>query len=208
VTPLAQLAWDDGVLRTSVPGLPPLAWTRPAKLAEARLALVSPPATLELATGADLLTAAFAVLPFACEPLPEPVFGDAVTSAARTAFACFMGVGGSDDFRVLRGEPDDFLVCARRAGSTWTVSAFCVSATTLTVRFEDLWAQTPADLRAYDYRVAVMRDPHAKDAPESQSAGVVRETLQGVAPDARICLDIARDGGFTMTCSPSSEASL
>ena len=57
-------------------------------------------------------------------------------------------------------------------------------------------------MRAYSYLVAVTRDPHAKDSAESQTLGVVRETLQGVAPDARICLDLARSGGFTLTFTP------
>lgn len=205
MTALAQLAWDDGVLRTSGPDIPPHAWTRPAALAEARLALVPPPETLELEDGADLLTAAFAVLPFAYGPFPAPVFGEAVTPAAQEAFAVFMGPEDADAFRVLRGEPDDFLICARRSGASWTVAAFSVDATTLTVRFEDLWTQLPEELRAFDYQVAVVRDPHAKDSSESQTARVVHETLQGVAPDARICLDVSRDGGFTLTFSPVPE---
>ena len=205
MTALAQLTWDDGVLRTSGPDIPPHAWTRPAALAEARLALVPPPADLVLADGGDLLTAAFTVLPFARGSLPAPVFGDAVTTAARAAFAVFMASGdGADAFRVLRGEPDDFLVCARRTGAIWTVVAFCVAPTTLTVRFEDLWMQTPETLRGYDYQVSVVRDPHAKDTAESQALGVVHETLQGVAPDARICLDLARNGGFTLTFTPET----
>ena len=204
MTALAQLTWDDGVLRTSGPDLPPHAWTRPAALAEARLALVPPPADLVFADGGDLLTAAFAVLPFVRGPLPAPVFGDAVTSAARAALEVFMAYEGADAFRVLRGEPDDFLVCARRTGAVWTAAAFCVAPTTLTVRFEDLWVQMPETLRAYDYQVSVVRDPHAKDAAESQASGVVREKLQSVAPDARICLDLARNGGFTLTFTPET----
>ena len=202
MTALAQLTWDDGVLWTSGPDIPPHSWTRPAALAEARLALVSAPEVLDLADGADVLTAAFAVLPFVREPLPAPAFGDDVTPAARAAFAVFMAPEGADAFRVLRGEPDDFLVCARRTGAVWTVAAFCVAPTTLTVRFEDLWMQMPEAMRAYSYQVAVTRDPHAKDSAESQTLGVVRETLQGVAPDARICLDLARSGGFTLTFTP------
>lgn len=204
MTALAQLTWDDGVLRTSGPDIPPHAWTRPAALAEARLALLPSPDELVLADGGDLLTAAFTVLPFVRGPLPAPVFGDAVTPAARAAFAVFMAPEGADAFRVLRGEPDDFLVCACRTGAIWTVAAFCVAPTTLTVRFEDLWMQMPETLRAYDYQVSVVRDPHAKDTADSQTLGVVRETLEGVAPDARICLDLARNGGFTLTFTPET----
>jgi len=205
--PIGKLAWDDGVLKASSPNLPALTWTRPADLAEARLEIDPPVAALDLADGGDLLTAAFAVVPFVREPLPKPSFGDGVTVAAREAFAVFTGQNAAsqraDAFRVLRGEPDDFLVCARRYKDVWKVGAFVVAATTLTVRFEDLWSQLPKTAERYvNYLVEVVRDPHAKDAPEAQAAGVVRETLTDVAPDARICLDVAAGGGFTITFWP------
>ncbi|MGN0847185.1 MAG: glycoside hydrolase family 97 C-terminal domain-containing protein [Kiritimatiellia bacterium] len=205
--PVCQLAWRDGVLRASGPGIPPREWTRPADLAAARLALLPPVAELTLEGGGDLLTAAFRVVPFVRGPLPEPAFGAGVTAAARAAFAVFTGAAaGGDDFRVLRGEPQEFLVCARRSGGVWTVGAFGVAPMTLTVRFEDLWHWLPGGLRRTEYAVNVVRDPHAKDAPEARAAGVVRQTLEGVAPDARICLDLARGGGFTLEFVPSREA--
>lgn len=204
---LAKLTWDDGVLKASSPNLPTLSWTRPADLAESRLEFEPPVDALELADGADLLTAAFSVVPFVREPLPRPVYGKGVTEAARAAFDVYTGQNASsqraDAFRVLRGEPDDFLVCARRYKDVWKVGAFAVEPTTLTVRFEDLWNQLPKTAPKYtDYLVEVVRDPHAKDAPEAQTAGVLRETLTGVAPDARICLDVAKGGGFTLTFWP------
>ena len=199
-----QVAWHDGVLWTSGLGVPDRMWARPADLAAARLALLPPPDALPLAEGADLLAAAFAVVPFARGPLPPPAFGPGVTAAARAAFSLF-----TDEARgtlcVLRGEPDDFLVCARRAGAVWTVGAFTVAPTTLTVRVEDLWERLPEAARAFDYRMDVVRDPHAKDTAADRAAGVVRETRTGVAPDARICLDLARGGGFTLTLTPTTE---
>ncbi len=199
-----QISWEDGRLRTSGPGVPDRAWARPADLAAARLALLPPPDALPLTSGEDLLAAAFAVVPFARGPLPPPAFGPGVTAAARAAFSLF-----TDEARgalcVLRGEPGDFLVCARRAGPVWTVGAFTAAPTTLTVRVEDLWERLPDDARAFDYRVDVVRDPHVKDAAADQAAGVVRETLAGVAPDARICLDLVRGGGFTLTLTPTAE---
>ena len=182
-------------------------WTRPAELAAARLALAPALDELILMTGRDLLAAAFSVIPFVQTPFPSPQFGAGVTLAAHAAFELFLG-SASDAFKVLRGEPDDFLVCARRTGGTWTVGAFSVAATTLTVRFEDLWYQMPEDLRRTDYCVDVLRDPHGRDAPEAQAAGCVREVLQGVAPDARICLDVVPGGGFTLTFTPVPEAVL
>jgi hypothetical protein len=60
----------------------------------------------------------------------------------------------------------------------------------------------PEKARFTDYLVEVVRDPNAKDSPEAQAAHVVRETLPGIAPDARICLDLADGGGFTLTFWP------
>ena len=206
LAPIVPLVWDDGVLRTSSPDLSGLSWTRPADLAAARLAVCPAPAGLVLDDGHDLLAAAFAVVPFARGPLPAPVYGDGVTAAARAAFGLFLGDDGapSDRFRVLRGELDDFLVCARLRGDVWSVGAFAAEPTTLTVRFEDLWRQLPAAARHLDYRLGVVRDPHAKDDPAVQAAGVVRETVDGLAPDARVCLDVAKGGGFLLTFTPAT----
>ena len=111
MTAVAQLAWRDGALWSESPGCPPRSWSRPADLAQARLGTDHVVEALALADGRDLLTAAFAVVPFAHGPLPEPVFGEAVTPAARAAFRAFLGIDGEGEaFRVMRGEPDDFLV--------------------------------------------------------------------------------------------------
>lgn len=202
MTAVGQLAWDDGALVASSPRLPARAWTRPADLAAARLAIEPPVSELALATGADLLTAAFAVVPFVAAPLPQPVFGDAVTPAAQAAFLLFLGSPALEPCRVLRGAPDDFLVCARCAHGVWSVGAFTVAPTTLTVRFEDLWRCLPAADRARTYAVDVVRDPNAADDAAAQAAGVVRETLADVAPDARLFIELARSGGFTLTFRP------
>jgi hypothetical protein len=203
--PVATLVWDDGVLKASTPNLPTLSWVRPGDLAEARLNSDPPPADLDLGHGADLLAAAFKVIPFVREPLPRPFFGGGVTLPAQEAFKLFLGMNvaeRADDFKVLRGEPDDFLVCARRYHDVWKVGAFTVDATTLTVRFEDLWRLLPESSRFENYLAEVVRDPNAGDSAEAQAAHVVRETLPGVAPDARICLDLAAGGGFTVTFWP------
>ncbi|MGN0852197.1 MAG: hypothetical protein ACI4Q3_02340 [Kiritimatiellia bacterium] len=197
----AKLAFVDGVLASSSPHLPLRTWARPAELAQARLACEPPPAALDLPDGAALLEAAFAVLPFAAPPCPALRFGPAVTPAARAAFALFAGShAGADDFAVLRGAPGDFLVCAERTRSVWRVAGFAVAATTLTVRVEDLWTRTPPALRSLAYRMGVRRDPHEKDA--AAAAGVVVQRLDGLAPDARVCLDVAANGGFLLTLEP------
>ena len=200
MTAVAQLAWRDGALWSESPGCPPRAWSRPADLAQARLGTDPAAEALALADGRDLLTAAFAVVPFVRGPLPEPVFGEAVTSAARAAFRSFLGVDGEgDDFRVMRGEPDDFLVFARRSrgdgptGAVWQVGGFAVDATTLTVRFEDVWNLTPPELRATSYSVNILRDGACAILP-------------GIAPDARLFIDLAANGGFLFTFTPEETA--
>ena len=212
---IAQLFWRDGELWSESPGCPSRAWRRPADLAEARLASDPAVDSLALADGRDLLTAAFCVVPFAHGPLPEPVFGEAVTPAARAAFRAFLGIDGEGDaFHVMRGEPDDFLVFARRlrrsrgdrptgavrrsrgdrpTGAVWQVGGFSVEATTLTVRFEDVWNLTPPDLRATSYSVNVLRDGACA-------------TLPGIAPDARLFIDLAANGGFLFTFTPEETA--
>ena len=189
-----SLIWREGTLWTEGPEEEPRAWTRPADLAEARRGMDPAPESLALADGRDLLTFAFAVAPFVRGPLPEPTFGEAVTPAARAAFRVFLGLDGAgDDFHVMRGEPEDFLVFARRAGATWQVGGFTVEATTLTVRFEDVWNLTPPELRATSYSVAVLRDGACA-------------VLPGIAPDARLFIDLAANGGFLFTFTPEEAA--
>ena len=219
VNVIAQLFWRDGELWSESPGCPSRAWRRPADLAEARLATDPAVDSLALADGRDLLTAAFCVVPFAHGPLPEPVFGEAVTSAARAAFRAFLGIDGEGDaFHVMRGEPDDFLVFARRlrrsrgdrptgavrrsrgdrpTGAVWQVGGFSVDATTLTVRFEDVWELTPPDLRVTSYSVEVLRDG---------VSAVSQNILPGIAPDARLFIDLAANGGFLFTFTPEETA--
>ncbi len=219
VNVIAQLFWRDGELWSESPGCPSRAWRRPADLAEARLATDPAVDSLALADGRDLLTAAFCVVPFAHGPLPEPVFGEAVTPPARAAFRAFLGIDGEGEaFHVMRGEPDDFLVFARRlrwsrgdrptgavrrsrgdrpTGAVWQVGGFTVDATTLTVRFEDVWELTPPDLRVTSYSVDVLRDG---------VSAVSQNILPGIAPDARLFIDLAASGGFLFTFMPEEAA--
>lgn len=188
MNPVGELAFVDGVLEARAPHLASRAWARPAALAEARLACEPPAESLLVENGADALAAAFKVLPFVRGPLPEPVFGEAVTPAAREAFRLLLDGRGA--LRVLRGEVDDFIVFARLDGATVRVGALAVAATTLTVRFEDAWSTLPAGSRAAEYRADVLDDNG-------------RHVLEGVAPDARIALDVRANGGFAIAFEPS-----
>ncbi len=173
--PLAKLEWHEGVLKASSPNLPPLAWTRPADLAEARLEIEPPVASLALEDGKDLLTAAFAVVPFVREPLPRPSFGPGITPAAREAFLVFTGQNASsqraDAFRVMRGEPEDFVVCARRYKDVWKAAAFAVEPTALTFRFEDLYLQLPKTAPPSTPRAADRWGTPVSSAPEAGNSG-------------------------------------
>ena len=93
----------------------------------------------------------------------------------------------------MRGEPDDFLVFARRSGAAWQVGGFTVDATTLTVRFEDVWDLSPPELRTTSYGVTVLRD--GEDA-----------VLTDIAPDARIFIDLVANGGFLLSFTPTEDA--
>ena len=111
----------------------------------------------------------------------------------------------SSDLRPLRGLPDDFLVYAIGIeGPVPTVCGICRAPTTLTVRFEDVWLMLQPESRAYSYACAVTRDPHSKDVPSAHAEGIVREFLPGLAPDARICLDLAANGGFVLSFHPET----
>ncbi|MCQ2393792.1 MAG: glycoside hydrolase family 97 C-terminal domain-containing protein [Kiritimatiellae bacterium] len=199
MTAVGTLAWNDGVLTTSSPNGPVRTWRRAADLAAARLAVEPPMASLELADGRALLTAAFAVFPFVRAPGPASVFGAGVTRSARAAFAV-LADDAAGALRVLRGEPDEFILFARATREGWLVGAVTAEPLVLTVRVEDLW-RSPAQMRppCSAFRVEVVRDPNAKDTPEAQAAGVVQETLADVGPDARIFLELARGGGFLLT---------
>jgi len=202
---IGKLEFDDGVLKASSPNLPPLAYPRPADLAESRLMCDPPVDSLDLPDGAALLDAAFRTIPFVREPYPIPAYGLGVTEPARAAFDLFLGRNAheaADSFRVLRGEVDDFVVCARRWHDVWKVGAFTVKPTTLTLRFEDLWSQLPKRSQFHLYLAEIFREPNAKE-----SGGPVRETIPDVAPDARFTLDLPAGGGFTVTFWPVAAGS-
>ena len=125
------------------------------------------------------------------------------TPAAQSALAT--SSPHSSLFTPLRGLPDDFLLFAVGLDrDSPIVCGLTTAATTLTVRFEDVWLLLPPDRRAFSYTCGVTRDPHSKDAPSACADGIVRESIPGLAPDARICLDLADSGGFVLSFHPES----
>ena len=121
-----------------------------------------------------------------------------MTPAYRAAFEMMLGRGAvSDDFWMIRGEPGEFAVAARRQGGVWQVAGVTAAARTLTVRFEDLWLRMPVELRALAYTVEILRDP-IKDEPGNR----VEESFAEQAPDVRVAMDLAKSGGFLITYRP------
>jgi len=175
---------------------------RPGDLAERRFGALARVDGLDVAAGRQGCGHLFLTVPFTKAPLPAPAFGEAVTTAYRAAFEMILGRGGtSDDFYVMRGEPGEFAVAARRQGGAWQVAGVTAEARTLTVRFEELWLRLPPELRALRYTVELLRDPIRGEAGDR-----VEETFADQAPDVRVALDLAKNGGFLITFRPQPAA--
>ena len=171
---------------------------RPGDLAVRRFGAMHAVDVLDVADGRKGCEHLFLTVPFTKAALPEPVFGEALTPAYRAAFERVLGRGEtSDDFWMMRGEPGAFAVAARRSGAVWQVAGVTAEAQTLTVRFEDLWLRMPPELRALHYAVEILRDP-VKGEPGDR----VEESFAEQAPDVRVALDLAKNGGFVITFTP------
>ena len=114
-----------------------------------------------------------------------------LTRAGRAAAELFFS--GEGKLEVLRGEPGEFILFSRRLGGSFTIAALACESTTLTVRVEDVWERLPAAERAFEYTATTLRDP----TPADSGTDAVQESFP-VAPDARIFIDIAAHGGFTI----------
>lgn len=171
---------------------------RPGDLAVCRFGALARIETLRVADGRQGCGHLFLTVPFTKAPLPAPTFGDAVTPAYRAAFEMILGRGGtSDDFHVMRGEPGEFAVAARRQGGMWQIAGVTAETRTLTVRFEDLWLRMPPALRMLRYTVELLRDP-----TRDETGDRIEEAFTGQAPDVRVALDLATNGGFLLTFRP------
>jgi hypothetical protein len=201
---------------------------RSGDLAERRFGALPQIDELLVAGGRQGCEHLFLTVPFTKAALPAPTFGEAVTPAYRAAFELMLGgwtgpvaqarpraascglAGGTgrpaaadeacDDFWMMRGEPGEFAVAARRQGGVWQVGGVTAEAQTLTVRFEDLWLRMPAALRALRYAVEILRDPI-----QGEPFDRVRESFADQAPDVRVALDLAKSGGFLITYHPQNK---
>ena len=199
---------------------------RPGDLAVRRFGALERVDELAVADGRQGCNHLFLTVPFTKAALPAPVFGEAVTPAYRAALEMMLGrglsvaegrlappedvkggtwgracatdpAGAESDFWMMRGEPGEFAVAARRQGNVWQVAGVTAAAQTLTVRFEDLWLRMPAVLRALVYTVVILRDPIKGEAGDR-----VEESFADQAPDVRVALDLAKNGGFLIMFRP------
>ena len=171
---------------------------RPGDLAARRFGALERIDALPVNDGRQGCEHLFLTVPFTKAALPAPVFGEAVTPAYRAAFALMLGRDDAcDDFWMMRGEPGEFAVAARRRDAVWQVGGVTASSQTLTVRLEDLWLRMPAELRVLRYTVDILRDP-----TKNESGDRVEESFDGQAPDVRVALDLAANGGFLLTFKP------
>ena len=120
------------------------------------------------------------------------------TGAARMALR-----ESSKPFNPLRGEPDVFIMFMTSDDRSFSVGCMACQSMALTVRVEDAWALLTPHFRAYSYSCNIAHD-HVGDA-ETPPDGVVTEKLHGIAPDARICIDVAENGGFLLEFHPEAQ---
>jgi len=173
---------------------------RPGDLAVRRFGALERVEDLAAADGRQGCNHLFLTVPFTKAALPAPVFGEAVTPAYRAAFEMLLGRGvTSDDFWMMRGEPGEFAIAARRQGNAWQVAGVTAAAQTLTVRFEELWQRMPVEQRSGQYTVQILRDPIPGEAGD-----VATESFSDQAPDVRVALDLAKSGGFLITFRPQA----
>ncbi len=177
---------------------------RPGELPENRFKVPGCAVPLEIADAAHAACILYTKLPFMPDLSVEPQYGSAVRSSFKSAFSMILEHFGDadeeDDFVVLRGNPGEFAVVARRCGESWTVAGIAGHALTLTVRFEELWWRLPTNLRALRWSASLRRDPVL-----NESAELVDETFNRLAPDVRIALEIKTNGGFMIKFKPDND---
>lgn len=166
---------------------------RPGQLAEMCFNVLSDPVVPVIDKAADGTRLIYTQLPFCGVSPMSAVYSDAIRHSYRRAFDRLLEhyAGGDDDFWIVRGEPGVFVVSARRIAMTWIVCGLTAAARTLTIRFEELWLRLPAAMRSLQWRASIVRDPVLDEPGE-----VFEESFAALAPDARIALELKKNGGF------------
>jgi len=172
---------------------------RPGALVEMKFNVLVGGNGIPVETGADGCRVLFTRLPFIVGAVPTVRYGAEIRESFKIAFNSLLSHFSAcdDDFWVIRGEPAEFAVVARRIGATWLVSGICAAVKTLTVRFEDLWLRMPVALRALQWRVRIVRDSVNEEPGQS-----VDESFDGLAPDIKIAMDVKKNGGFWLEFEP------
>ena len=167
---------------------------RPGDLATAKLATLQPADEWKPESGKEALTELFTLLPFWQGTPASMALDDTFTPAFREALAWIVfGGKACEQEWMMRGEPGDFAILARRQGKHWQIAGISSTEKTLTIRLEDLWDRTPADkLPAGPLTIKIIRDPnHAEKELEK-----VTESFPDQPRPTKIVLEVKANGGF------------
>lgn len=143
----------------------------------------------------------FRTAPFVARNTQEVSLSGEGTPAFRAAFHQFL----SSPVTFIRGELDAYLVGVARNGGVFSVAGITIRPRVLTVRLEDIWYRIPVSARVPFYDLTILRDAHGRDTEEQKAAGVVEEGFPEQPGNTRVVLELHANGGFVLTCRPSSD---
>ncbi|MBR4170527.1 MAG: hypothetical protein IKR48_02625 [Kiritimatiellae bacterium] len=143
----------------------------------------------------------FRTAPFVARNAQEVSLSEEATPAFRAAFHLF----SSSPVTFIRGELDAYLIGVARDGGVFSVAGITIRSRVLTVRLEDIWYRLPVSVRASFYDLTILRDAHNRDTEEQKVAGVVEEGFPEQPGNTRVVLELHANGGFVLTCRPSSD---
>ena len=193
---LAALWPKDGTVHLVI-------FNRPGKMAEMHFGLLDDDIPPAIESGADGTRHLYTQLPFFKDAPAVVTYADDMRLSYRRAFDTLLGhySAEDDDFWCMRGEPGLFAVVARRIADRWVVCGLTGKTRTLTVRLEELWLRLPPEMRSLRWKASILRDPVLDEQGE-----IVEETFDDLAPDARIALDLKKNGGFVIEFEAMKDA--
>lgn len=167
---------------------------RPADLATAKLGTLQAPNEWTPSSGKQALIDLFALVPFWQNTPASIQMDDSLTPAFREALAWIIfGAKGTDQEWMMRGEPGDFAILARREGDQWQIAGISATEKVLTVRLEDLWDHTPeAHLPNGPRTIRLIRDPNQAETDKDK----ITESFPDSSPFTKISLEVKANGGF------------